>query len=139
MNQRGFTTIELLVTLFVATAFVGAFSQIFTVIDRAAAEARWQSAASNLAYSNLRRYATAGDTSFICNSTTNLVTNPSAPGQVLHTTNYSASTSGLPGTATVEVRAYAPMGCGTDVSLKIIATTTYGSPARKAVHATYVN
>jgi type II secretory pathway pseudopilin PulG len=144
-KNRGFTTIELLVTLFVAMTFVGAFAQIFTVIDRGAAEARWQSAASNLAYSNLRRYAKKSDVgAFICNSDTNLASNASAPGQMIHEYGYGGGTDGIPGTSDgfiyIEVRAYAPAGCGTDTPIKLIATTTYSSnPTRKAVHATYVN
>ncbi|EDK72327.1 hypothetical protein TM7_0550 [candidate division TM7 genomosp. GTL1] len=139
-KPSGFTTIELLVTLFVATAFIAAFAQIFSVIDRGTTEAKWQSAASNLAYSNLRKYSSASDvTGFACNSTTNLTTNASAAGQVIQTNNYTGSAVQLPGsTVTVEVRAFAPAGCGT-TPIKLVATTTFGgAPIRKVIHATYV-
>ena len=138
-RSAGFTTIELLVTLFVATAFIGAFAQVFTVIDRGATETRWQSAASNLAYSSLRKY-TAQPAGFVCDNTTNLAVNASAAGQTVSSTTYTASDVGLPGTqATVEVKAYAPSGCGTSMPTKLVATTTYGTtPVRKVTHATYV-
>ena len=138
-KPSGFTTIELLITLFVATTFIAAFAQVFSVIDRGAAEARWQSAASNLAYSALRKY-NARPGSFVCNSTTNLAANASAAGQTLSTTTYTAPDVGLPGTqATVIVVAYAPAGCAADTPIKLVATTTFGTnPARKVIHATYV-
>lgn len=138
-SPAGFTTIELLVTLFVATTFIAAFAQVFSVIDRGAAEARWQSAASNLAYGSLRKYNTTPGT-FVCDSTTNLAANASAAGQTMSTDTYSAPTVGLPGTtATVVVVAYAPSGCSSEVPVKLIATTTFGTnPIRKVVHATYV-
>jgi Tfp pilus assembly protein PilV len=138
-TSSGFTTIELLVTLFVATAIVAAFAQIFTVIDRGAAEARWQSTASSLAYSDLRRYDTR-PTAFVCDANTNLALNANAPGQTLTSNTYTAPSVGLPGTqATVIVVAYAPSGCAANTPVKLVATTTYGgSPARKVIHATYV-
>lgn len=138
-TSAGFTTIELLVTLFVAMAFIAAFAQIFTVIDRGAAEARWQSSASNLAYGELRKYTTKPST-FVCNSVTDLRSNNAAPGQTISSATYTGSAVGLPGTqVTVTVVAFAPAGCATDAPVKLIATTSYGTtPVRKAIHATYV-
>lgn len=135
-NSQGFTTIELLITLFVGFAFIATFFQLFTIIDQSTTESRWQSTASNLAYTNLRKFSTR-PASFTCNSTTDLTLNAFAPGQVVF--NQGPGTyEGLPGQVSQEIRAYAPAGCGPDLPTKLESTVTFGDN-RKVTHATYVN
>lgn len=139
-KQFGFTTIELLITLFVAFAFIAAFYRLFTVIDQSTAESRWQSTASGLAYTNLRKY-TVRPSGFNCNANTNLVANNNAPGQVLlDETDSGSGDLGIPGEVTQTVRAYAPFGCADAATLpiKIESRVTYGDN-REVTHATYVN
>lgn len=56
-NQQGFSTVELLISLFIAAAFIGTGFQLFSVITKDSNEARLRSKASNIAYENLRRYS----------------------------------------------------------------------------------
>lgn len=143
MQQKaaGFTTIELLITLFVGFAFIATFFQLFTIIDQSVAESRRQATASNLAYSNLRKFSTRPG-GFDCSGTasntlTNLTIRRWAPGQVIYNPP-PGEFEGLPGTVTQEVRAYAPAGCGPDMPVKIQSTVRYGDN-KEVSHATYVN
>lgn len=56
-KQSGFTAVELLITLFVAAAFLIAGFQLFNVVIRDGGNARAESRAGNVAYDYLRRYA----------------------------------------------------------------------------------
>lgn len=135
-TTTGFTTIELLITLFVAFAFIASFFRLFTVIDQSTTESRWQSTASSLAYSNLRNFSTR-PSGFVCDSVTNLTLNASAAGQLIFSPT-PGTHEGLPGTVTQEVRAFAPAGCGANMPIKIQSTVEYGDN-REATHATFVN
>lgn len=54
-NEDGFSAIELLVTLFIAVAFLGTAYQLYTVVIRDSADARFRARASNIAYAELRK------------------------------------------------------------------------------------
>lgn len=54
--QSGFTAVELLITLFVAAAFLIAAYQLFNVVIRDGGQARAESRAGNIAYDYLRQY-----------------------------------------------------------------------------------
>ncbi len=56
-STQGFTAVELLVTLFVAAAFLIAGYQLFNVVMRDGGETRAQAAAANTAYAYLRQYS----------------------------------------------------------------------------------
>ena len=58
-SQSGFTVIELLITLFVAVAFVVSGYQLYNVIIKDGGQTRGESRASNLAYDYLRRYTSS--------------------------------------------------------------------------------
>ena len=60
--QRGFTAVELLVTLFVAALFLAAGYQLFNLVITDSGNARAEAAASTVAYEYLRRYSDAGAT-----------------------------------------------------------------------------
>ncbi|HYG83450.1 MAG TPA: hypothetical protein VD907_01070 [Verrucomicrobiae bacterium] len=137
--HSGFTTIELLISLFVAAALVGTFYQLFAAADQGNRDARFRASASALAYSNLRKYNTK-PASFICNNTTDLVANSSAPGQVISTnTTNSNHPSGLPSPVVETIIAWAPAGCGSNKPVLINAIVTYGPQERSIRHGTYVN
>lgn len=55
--SSGFTAIELLITLFVAAAFLAAGYQLFNLVIKDGGNTRAESAASNVAYDYLRRYS----------------------------------------------------------------------------------
>ena len=56
-NQQGFTAVELLVTLFVAVAFIATSYQLYSAIVRDSGDARFRAKASNIAYAELRKQA----------------------------------------------------------------------------------
>lgn len=58
-RQTGFTAVELLITLFVAAAFLLASYQLYSVIIRDGGNARAESRAANVALDYLRQYSTA--------------------------------------------------------------------------------
>lgn len=56
--EYGFTAIELLITLFIAAAFLISGYQLFSVIIKSGGEARAKAKATNIAYDYLQRYKT---------------------------------------------------------------------------------
>ena len=57
IRQQGFTAVELLVTLFVATMFMAASYQLYSIIVKDSGDIRARSKASNIAYAELRKRA----------------------------------------------------------------------------------
>ncbi|MES2630502.1 MAG: prepilin-type N-terminal cleavage/methylation domain-containing protein [Patescibacteria group bacterium] len=56
-DQEGFTAVELLITLFVAAAFLIAGYQLYSVIIKDGGDTRAESKAANIAYDYMRRYS----------------------------------------------------------------------------------
>lgn len=56
-SQKGFTAVELLITLFVAAAFLIAGYQLFNVIIKDGGDTRSEATASNIAYDYMRQYS----------------------------------------------------------------------------------
>lgn len=56
-NESGFTAVELLITLFVAAAFLVAGYQLYNVVIKDGGQTRAQARAANVAYDYLRRYS----------------------------------------------------------------------------------
>lgn len=128
-SQQGFSAVELLITLFVAVAFIATGYQLYSTIVKDGGEARFRARASNLAYENLRR---ASDTTPTC-STTPAVSTPTAP-----------SDSGLD-TPVITQTISAPQGCSgsswQDRVMKVEIIVTYGpqSDRQEVAHAIYVS
>lgn len=118
----GFTAVELLVTLFVAAAFLIAGYQLFSVVIRDGGQTRAESKAGNVAYDYLRRYAPQA-------------TNPCTASTPLN--NSAVTVSGLIGT-TVTVTITCP-NPSTPALSKIEATIAYNSPQQTVRYATYTN
>jgi prepilin-type N-terminal cleavage/methylation domain-containing protein len=55
--QQGFSAVELLITLFVAAAFLATGYQLYYSVIERSGQARLRSIATNVAYDNLRFYA----------------------------------------------------------------------------------
>lgn len=155
-RQSGFTIVELIVTIVVAGMFIAIISQMNSFVVKVATSSNRFALASNLAYSNLRIYANGQPASafgFVCNgddtSDTESVTpyndgfkHSDAAGTPLIDTNSTTAIYNLPPPVIQKVTAVAPYGCGNTVKampVRIVSTVTYGNPARKVVHATYVN
>ena len=120
--QAGFSAVELLITLFIAAAFIGTGTQLYSVIIQNSDEARMRAKASNIAYDNVRRYSA---------STTNpcSVVSPSPTPSI-------PANSGLT-SASISVTISCPYGAGMATS-KVEAKVLYGTPQQEAVHAIYV-
>ena len=80
VNQQGFSAVELLITLFVAVAFLVAGYQLYFVVIKDSGNTRAQARATNTAYNFLRQYSAT-------------VTAPCSPGNPLN--NSPQTVSGL--------------------------------------------
>lgn len=136
-EESGFTIVELLTTIITATLFVGIFYQMFLILVNVNANAKNMTQASDLAYSNMRRYPTAASVitaGYTCTS----VASQGGTALITNTTGTNSSYSDL-GSVTETVAVSFPYGCTAvyDV-VKLVSTVTYGG-GLKISHATYVN
>ncbi|MNH49902.1 hypothetical protein D3C87_1701760 [compost metagenome] len=131
-SQQGFSAVELLITLFVAVAFIATGYQLYSTIVKDGGEARFRARASNLAYENLRR---ASNTNPSC---------PTTPGATIVTTPAAPANSGLDAPAITQTIS-APQGCnGTlwqDRVMRVEITVEYGPQTDRqgVTHAVYVS
>lgn len=121
--QSGFSAVELLITLFIAVAFIGTGYQLYSIIIKNGGDTRARARASNIAYDNLRRYTPQATNP--CSAVTPTPT-PSIP-----------TGSGL-SNASITVTISCPYGTTLALS-KVEASVTYGSPQQEVVHALYVS
>lgn len=121
-KQSGFTAIELLITLFVAAAFLVAAYQLFNVVIKDGGQARAESRASNLAYDYMRRYASSATDP--CVASTPIT---DAPITVDSLTN-----------VTVSVAVICLPSMSSNLS-KIEVTVKYNSPQQTLTYDTFVN
>lgn len=120
-KQSGFTAVELLVTLFVAAAFLVAGYQLYNVVIKDGGQTRAQSRASNVAYDYMRRYSASASTP--CSSSTPLSGSP-------------ITVAGL-GATTITVALTCPYVSLTTIT-KITVTVLYNNPQQSVVYSTYV-
>ena len=120
-SALGFTTIELLVTLFIAAIFLVSGFQLYVAIIKDGGEVRAQMRASNIAYDYMQRYKPSATTP--CTTQSLLVDQPIA-------------VSGLSNTI-VSVYITCPFSASTSVS-KIYVTVLYNNPQKTVSNATYV-
>lgn len=112
-NQRyidGFTVVELLITLFVAVAFLVSGYQLFNAVIKDGGQTRSESKASNTAYDYLRRYSS-------------VVTNPCVSSTPVN--DEAITVAGL-GAATARVDVSCPYTSNPSVS-KVDVTITYSN------------
>ena len=121
--QAGFSAVELLISLFIAVAFIGAGYQLYGVIVKDGSEARNQAKASALAYENLRAYSPQATTP--CS-----VITPTAP--LIPATGPTGLQS-----ATMYINLTCPYGTS-DPTTKVSVRVVYGSPAQEVTHAVFV-
>lgn len=120
IKQAGFTAIELLITLFVAAAFLVSGFQLYNVIIKGGGNTRAQSRASNVAYDYMRRYSST-------------VLNPCAVSTPVN--NASISVAGI-SAVTVKVDVTCPYASQTSLS-KIEVTVNYNNPQQTTKYSTY--
>lgn len=121
-SESGFTAVELLVTLFVAVAFLATGYQLYTVIIEDGGSARVQAKASNIAYAALRKYSPQAVKPCVAS-------NPSA----------TITAGSLPSPSSIAVAITCPAGTGTTSTSKVQVTVSYGSPSEQVVHAIFVS
>lgn len=121
--QSGFSAVELLITLFIAVAFIATGYQLYTIIIKTSGDDRARAKASNIAYDNLRRYSPQATNP--CSSLTPSPT-PTIPGN-----------SGL-AAASITITFSCPYGTSLGLT-KVEASVKYGSPEQEVVHALYVS
>lgn len=120
-KESGLTVVELLITLFVATAFLVAGFQLYNVIIKDGGKTRGEARASNVAYDYLRRYS-------------GTATNPCTASTPL--SNSAITVTGI-SAVTVSVSISCPYAAVTNVS-KIDVTVRYNNPQETVKYGTYV-
>ncbi|MEI6850833.1 MAG: hypothetical protein WCK26_02610 [Candidatus Saccharibacteria bacterium] len=124
IKQSGFSAVELLITLFIAAAFLISGFQLYAVVIKDGGEARMQSRAGNLTDQYISEYSP-------------LATNPCTTSPVgLPAPNETVTVEGLS-----NVKRTITFSCpyATNISIsKISVTVTYGSPLQTVNNSTYV-
>ncbi len=118
----GFSAVELLITLFVAVAFIGTGYQLYSIIITDGGAARMRARASNIAYDNLRRY-------------TPQATNPCSLFTPTPTPAMPAN-SGL-ASASITVTVTCPYTTAVTIT-KVQVSVKYGTPQQEVIHALFV-
>jgi prepilin-type N-terminal cleavage/methylation domain-containing protein len=119
--QSGFTVIELLITLFIAAAFLVAGFQLYSAIIKDGGQTRGEARASNVAYDYLRRYTGLTSTPCVASTPVN---------------NSAITVSGI-SSVIVNVTISCPYVATTTIS-KINVTVTYNNPTQTVKYSTYV-
>lgn len=122
-SQAGFSAVELLITLFIAAAFLTTGYQLYSVIINDGAAARLRATADNIAYEDLRQYS-------------GQATAPCTPVQPSPSATIPAD-SNLPD-ASIGVAINCPYGSTSNTS-KVEVTINYDTPQQQVVHSLYVN
>jgi len=118
----GFTAIELLITLFVAAAFLVAGFQLYNLVIKDSGQTRSQSRAANVAYNYLRQYTNSAVSP--CVVSTPLTASP-------------ITVSGL-NNVTVTVDLACPYASTTGIT-KVNVSVSYNNPQETVKYSTYVN
>lgn len=132
----GFTLVEVMITIFVASIFIIGIAQLYTSQNQVSSSLISANNADLLAYNNLRTYAYGkAPTWFQC-------TYSGGNPQPMTLFSSNAAVSGIPSPVIQSVVATAPYGCGggsngSGYPIKVVSTVTYGLSATKVVHATY--
>jgi len=122
-SQAGFSAVELLITLFIAAAFIATGYQLYAVVIKNGGDVRDRATASNIAYDNLRRYSPQS-------------TNPCSTPTPTPTPTVPAG-NGLSNT-TITVTFSCPYGTTVGLS-KIQVSVKYGTPQQEVLHALFIN
>jgi len=123
-KQSGFSAIELLITLFIAAAFLISGYQLYALVMKDSGDVRFQAKASNIAADYLQTYKTSPS-----------IQKPCSPSSTTPLTN-SSSIPGL-SNVTVNVAISCPYSNTTSVS-KLSVTVQYGTPQQSITSSTYV-
>ena len=123
-KQSGFSAIELLITLFIAAAFLISGYQLYALVMKDSGDVRFQAKASNVATDYLQSYKASSS-----------IQKPCSPSSTTPLANSSAI-SGL-SNVTVTVTISCPYSNTTSVS-KLSVTVQYSTPQQSITSSTYV-
>jgi len=121
-SKSGFTVVELLVTLFIAAAFLATGYQLYGAIIKDAGQTRALARANNIAYDYLKRYESSA-------------TNPCTSLNPL--SNLTVSVSGI-SASTISINISCPYAGAPNVS-KVTATLKYNNPQKTTSISSYTN
>ena len=121
-KQSGFTAVELLITLFIAAAFLVTGYQLYTVIIKDSGNTRAQARAANVAYDYIRRYSPYAANP--CAAQTPVNNTPISVNGLQNVTVFVTFTCPYPSTPTI-----------TDVDVIV----KYNTPQQSVEYETYVN
>lgn len=111
-GEQGFSAVELLITLFVAAAFLATGYQLYYTVLERSGQLRLRAIAANIAYDKLRFYAAKATAP--CTSKTNTTLGPTLPAN-----------HGL-GSASINVSLNCPYGTSSDVT-RVDVRISYGA------------
>lgn len=129
-RSGGFTTVELLVTLFVASLFVLSGYQFYGAVSSRTVAARSMAEASNIGHEVLAKAGEYRTITVLC----------TAAASTHSTTNINLSSLGITSTTLPDATARV-LRCKPSSSSPIIRVTAivgYGSPVKEVAHAKYV-
>jgi len=135
-GARGFTLVEVVVSVIVAALFLATITQLYITQSKLSSKTSAYNAADLLAYNNMRTYANGkSPTWFECNYSGG---NP----QPMTLISKNDAVDDIPSPVVQTVTASAPYGCGGDsvgigYPIRVVSTVTYGPEAKVVVHATY--
>lgn len=118
--QEGFTAIELLITLLIASMFLFSGYQLYTQVNRDGSDANQSARVSNLVSEKVR--ATIASSTATCGAViAPVTTNETGVGSVTYTTSVTCPNSDVPTMRLIKI------------------TATYGNPVKTMEQATYAN
>lgn len=141
-NARGFSMVEVIVTVSITTLFIVAAVQLFLAIEFGRIMALRQSVAYGIALTNLQKFSSRSSITATCSAEIPLaLTNESSASLDIDKPIYNPALSQLPTPVTQTVKAYPVEGCnGTafvSSILRIVSSVTYSGTITVSV-ATYV-
>lgn len=149
-SSEGFTVVEMIVTIVIASLFLAFFIQMFRASSNQQQIVFNQSVVNDIAKSNLDKFPNSSGFTYTCDTnpsttanTNNLAIRPSAPGTTLlqDSSPNKEPDPGHLGVLSQTVKAYSPLGCGANNPIKIESKVQFGPPDARdeVVYATYVN
>lgn len=144
-SEKGFTVVEMIVTIAVLAIFMTGIFQSYLLLESQRVEVARQARASDIAYSNLRKFQII-PAGLLCSTSGQIIGDSSKP--ILTPKDYgfhpeSGETIKYMGSSlTQKVTAYAPYGCTgtnfTNDTVKIVSTVTYEGGGSVS-HANFVH
>jgi type II secretory pathway pseudopilin PulG len=149
-NSEGFTVVEMIVTIVIASLFLTFFIQMFRASSNQQQIVFNQSIVNDIAKSNLDKFPSTSGLTYTCDTnpsvaanTNNLAIRADAPGTTLlqDSSPNKESDPGYLGVLNQTVKAYSPLGCAVNNPVKIESRVQFGPPDARdeVVYATYIH